>query len=122
MATAPQRVLIERTQQELALSVAETVGLWGSFIGLMLKSGIPARTGLVFRPAMGIHTFFMRFDLDLVYLDKQDAVTKVRSAMVPWRLDFTSAAACIELNAGEAGRAGVEVGDRLLFEPIIPLG
>ena len=115
MAKPPQRVQIERTQQELAASVVEAAGLWGSFMGLMFKRGIPARTGMIFRPALGIHTFFMRFDLDLVYLDKTDAVTKVRAKMVPWRLDFTKAAACIELNGGEAVAAGLKVGDRLLF-------
>ena len=111
-----QRVVIERTQRELAATVDEAAGLWGSFMGLMFKRGIPPRTGLIFRPAMGIHILFMRFELDLVYLDKRDVVTKVRTRMVPWRLDFT-AAACIELNGGEATDAGLQVGDRLLLLP-----
>ena len=118
MARPPQRVVIERTQQELASSVTEAAGLWGSFMGLMFRRGIPASTGMVFRPAMGIHTLFMRFDLDLIYLDKNDRVTKVRAQMVPWRLDFTKAAACIELNGGEAVAAGLRVGDRLRFLPV----
>jgi len=120
MAKAPKRVVVERTQRELAATVDEAAGLWGSFMGLMFKRGIPPRTGMIFRPAMGIHTFFMRFDLDLVYLDKQDVVTKVRTNMGPWRLDFTTAAACIELNGGEATDAGLQVGDRLLLSPTTP--
>ena len=118
MAKSPsQRIVIERTQRELATSVSEAGGLLGSFMGLMFKRGIPAGAGMIFRPAMGIHTLFMRFDLDLIYLDKTDAVTKVRSKMAPWRLDFTKAAACIELNGGEAVAADLQVGDRLLFLP-----
>jgi len=116
MEKAPTRVVIERTQRELAGTVDEAAGLWGSFMGLMFRRGIPPRTGMIFRPAMGIHTFFMRFDLNLVYLDKQDVVTKVRTRMGPWRLDFT-AAACIELNGGEGADAGLQVGDRLLLSP-----
>lgn len=118
MADSPRRVVIERTQRELASSVTEAGGLWGSFMGLMFKRGIPASTGMIFRPATEIHTLFMRFDLDLVYLDKHDVVTKVRAKMVPWRLDFTRAAACIELNGGEAATSGLQVGDRLLFLPV----
>ncbi len=116
MAKAPRRVVIERTERELTGTVDEAAGLWGSFMGLMLRRGIPPRTGMIFRPAMGTHTLFLRFDLDLVYLDKQDVVTKVRMSMVPWRLDFT-AAACIELNGGEAADAGLKIGDRLLPLP-----
>lgn len=120
MTSSPKRVVIERTQRELARSVTEAAGLRGSFMGLMFRRGIPASTGMIFRPAMGIHTLFMRFDLDLVYLDKHDAVTKVRARMGPWRLDFTRAAACIELTGGEADRTGLQVGDRLAFTSVHP--
>jgi len=117
LAKSAQRVVIERTQQELAESVTAAAGLWGSFMGLMFKAGLPARTGMIFRPALGIHTFFMRFDIDLVYLDKTDTVTKIRAKIVPWRLDFTNAAACIELNGGDAASTDLQIGDRLLFQP-----
>ena len=120
MAKAPKRVVIERTERELAATSDEAAGLWGSFMGLMFKRAIPARTSIILQPAMGIHTFLMRFDLDLVYLDEQDVVTKVRTKMVLWRLDFTAAAACIELNGGETADVGLQVGDRLLLLPTTP--
>lgn len=120
MAKAAQRVIIERTGTELAASIAEAGGFLGSFMGLMFKPTLPDGTGMIFRPAMGIHTLFMRFAIDLVYLDKDDAVKKIRPAVAPWRLDFTSAAACIELNAAAAAAAGLQKGDRLLFTSATP--
>ena len=120
MAKSAQRVVIERTGTELAGSVAEAGGFLGSFMGLMFKPSLPTATGMIFRPAMGIHTLFMRFAIDLVYLDKDDAVKRIRPRLAPWRLDFTSAAACIELNAGAAAAAGLQQGDRLLFSSATP--
>jgi uncharacterized membrane protein (UPF0127 family) len=92
-------------------------GPWGSFKGLMLDASLPAGHGLLFRPARGIHTHFMRFPIDLIFLDEADRVVGVREAMRPWRFDFTCAAAVIEANAGTARARGIAVGDRLRFEP-----
>jgi len=120
MARATRRVMIEGSDRELASTIEEASGLWGSFMGLMFRRGMPTGHGMIFRPARGIHTSFMFFDLDLIYLDKHDIVTKIRPKMVPWRIDVTSAAGCLELNAGVAARAGLEQGDRLLFSPSAP--
>ena len=106
-----------RTGAVLAQNAEDAKGIWGSFKGLMMKSSIPAAYGLVFRPAMGIHTCFMRFPIDLIYFDKQNRVTKIKPAMRPWRVDFTSAAGVIEMNPGSASAAGLEKGDTLEFRP-----
>jgi uncharacterized membrane protein (UPF0127 family) len=58
----------------------------------------------------------MRFPIDLVYLDKDNRVTKVREAMRPWRFDLTAAAGVIELNAGTTRAADIRPGDLLRFE------
>jgi uncharacterized membrane protein (UPF0127 family) len=71
---------------------------------------------MLFRPARGIHTQFMRFPIDLIFLDKTNNVVKVRPAMAPWRFDFTNADAVIEMNAGAAAANDVLPGDRLLFQ------
>ena len=84
----------------------------------MLKRSIPDGFGLLFRPARGVHTQFLRFPIDLVLLDEQDRVAKVREAMPPWRFDLTRAAGVIELNAGATCAADIRPGDRLRFEPL----
>ncbi|CAA9537340.1 MAG: hypothetical protein AVDCRST_MAG73-1544 [uncultured Thermomicrobiales bacterium] len=117
MATA-QRVTNQRTGRIVLTGVRTAEGAWGSFKGLMLKKHLPDGEGLLFRPARGIHTQFMRFPIDLVFLDEAHRVTKVREAMRPWRFDFTSAAAVIEINPGAARAADIRPGDLLVFEAV----
>jgi len=57
----------------------------------------------------------MRFPIDLIFLDKSNRVVKIRPAMAPWRFDFTSAYAVIEMNAGAAAGNDVRPGDHLRF-------
>jgi uncharacterized membrane protein (UPF0127 family) len=101
------------TNEIVASQVVEAKGAWASFKGLMFQNPLPSGHGMLFRPVRGIHTDFMRFPIDLVYLDKQNRVTKVREAMGPWRYDFSSAAGVIEMNAGAARASGISPGDTL---------
>ena len=118
MANSAQSVIRNgRTGDVLASTAEDAKGPWKSFKGLMLKSSIPDGYGLVFRPAQGIHTNFMRFPIDLIYFDRENRVTKIRPAMVPWRWDFTRAAGVIEMNPGSAAKANLQPGDPLVFEP-----
>jgi uncharacterized protein len=116
-ARAPQQAVNERTGRVVASEIHLARGAWGSFRGLMLRRSIPAGYGMLFRPAKGIHTHFMRFPIDLIFLDKEDRVTKVREAMPPWRFDFTNAAGVIEMNPGTARAQDIRPGDRLTFHP-----
>jgi uncharacterized protein len=116
MSESGSRVVNERNGALVGTSVGQANGAWRSFKGLMLMKRLPDGHGLVFRPARGIHTHFMRFPIDLVFLDAASRVTKTRECMVPWRFDFTTADAVIELNAGTIRNADVRFGDRLVFE------
>jgi uncharacterized protein len=95
--------------------IAEADGPWRSFKGLMLKKRLDSGHGLIFRPARGIHTHFMRFPIDLVFINERNCVAKVRERMAPWRFGFSAAAAVIELAAGSAKSADVRPGDQLIF-------
>lgn len=106
----------ERNGAVIGDKIGEASGPWNSFKGLMFKKTLPDGEGLVFRPAWGIHTNFMRFPIDLVFFDKQQKVTKIRPRMVPWRIDFTGAAGVIEIPAGTAASRDVRPGDQLVFE------
>jgi uncharacterized membrane protein (UPF0127 family) len=82
--------------------------------GLMWRSGLPAGEGLLLRPAPSIHTAFMRFPIDALFLDRSLSVLAVVERLQPWRAAFRrSARAVLELPAGESARRGVHVGDRL---------
>ena len=82
--------------------------------GLLGRRDLHAEEGLLLRPAGSIHTHFMRFPIDVVFLDHECRVVDVRSAVAPWRMARKRGAkAVLELRAGEARRRGVEVGDVL---------
>jgi len=83
--------------------------------GLLGRDGLPEGEGLLLRPAGTIHTFFMRFPIDAVFLDRDLVVRKVASGVKPWRLVFARRArSVLELAAGEAPRRGVAAGQRLV--------
>lgn len=85
--------------------------------GLLGRRSLPAGEGLLLRPAGSIHTAFMRFPIDAVFLDRGLTVLAVARRLPPWRVAARRGArAVLELAAGEAERAGLEPGDRLYAE------
>ena len=119
MSAPEQQIRDERTGRIVATAVRRAEGAWGNFVGLMFKKELRQGHGLLFRPARGIHTHFMRFPIDLIFLDRTNRVTKIREAMRPWRFDFTLAEAVIEMNAGTAKAMEIQPGDQLTFEPVV---
>jgi uncharacterized protein len=82
--------------------------------GLLGRYSLTSGEGLLLRPAPSIHTFFMRFPVDAVFLDRDGAVLKVKSNLLPWRVaGCRGAHATLELAAGEAERREIRAGDRL---------
>jgi uncharacterized membrane protein (UPF0127 family) len=82
--------------------------------GLLGRSELPPGEGLLLRPASSIHTLFMRFSIDAVFLDRDLVVRKVAAGVKPWRLVFARRArSVLELASGEAERRGISVGQRL---------
>lgn len=82
--------------------------------GLLGKSQLPAEEGVLLRPAGSVHTFFMRFAIDAVFLDRELRVLGVAERLRPWRAaGRRGAKAVLELAADEAGRRGVRAGEVL---------
>ncbi len=83
--------------------------------GLLGRSGLEQGEGLLLRPASSIHTFFMRFPIDAVFLGRSGEVLRVARNVAPWRAARCSGArAVLELPAGESARRGLEPGTQLL--------
>lgn len=86
--------------------------------GLLGRTGLERGEGLLLRPASSIHTCFMGFPIDAVFLDRDNRVLKVAGDLAPWRFaGCRGAKAVVELAAGEAARAGVAAGERLVVRP-----
>jgi uncharacterized membrane protein (UPF0127 family) len=82
--------------------------------GLLGRRALGRGEGLLIRPAPSVHTWFMRFAIDVVLLDRGGRVLAVRPDIGPWRVaGCRGARAVLELPAGEAARRGLVPGARL---------
>ena len=91
--------------------------------GLLGRSGLRAGEGIVLRPSWSIHTGFMRFPIDVVFLDPDQTVIHIEPNMRPWRTaTLRGAREIVELVAGECERRGLEVGDRVAWASLASEG
>jgi uncharacterized protein len=82
--------------------------------GLLGRDGLPDGSALIIAPCQAIHTFSMRFAIDVAFVAKDGLVLKVRQAVPPRRIaGALRAFAVIELPAGAIERSGTRAGDRL---------
>lgn len=88
--------------------------------GLLGRSGLACGEGLLLTPCNGVHTWGMRFSIDVVFLDVAGRVVRVASMppgrMIPW---VRRAKQALELASGAAAVAGVSVGTRLRIEEAV---
>ena len=94
------------------------------FFGLMGRKGVEDGGGLLLVKSASIHSFFMRFRFDAIFIDRDNRVTKVVPAMRQWWLAFGGRGAkdVIELPAGVAERTATQAGDTLVFEEGVVAG
>jgi uncharacterized protein len=87
--------------------------------GLLGRSGLESGDGLLLRPASSVHTFFMRFAIDVVFFDRHHRVTRVARDVRPFRFAWGgwSARVTLELPAGTLTRIPVGSGAQLRLEP-----
>jgi uncharacterized protein len=115
---APFSLRIERSGAVLGTALVIAGDSASRREGLLGREALAPGAGLVIAPSQGIHTFGMRFPLDIVCVTRDGVVTKLRHAVPPRRIVLSWAAfAIVEIGSGEAERAGVMVGDRLSAVP-----
>ena len=100
--------------------VAETVTVADSTMrrlrGLLGKGDLPSGQGILLRPAWSIHTAFMRFPIDVVFLDADQVVIKIVPRLHPFKTaSCRGAREVVELRAGECDRRGLSLGDRVAW-------
>lgn len=87
--------------------------------GLLKHERLNPGEGLWIVPCEGVHTFRMKFDIDVVYLSKSKKVLKVRARMPKSRISFCLRAhSVLELPAGMTESTATEAGDQLEFEKL----
>ncbi len=105
---AEGRVVCERCEIAKSLA-ARTRGLLG-------RKGLAAGEGLLLPRTSSMHTFFMAFPIDVVFLDRKSRVRSIARAVAPFRIALRPGrGSVLELAAGEARRAGIEEGTLLTW-------
>lgn len=104
----------ETREQDLATQLEVADNSYTRRKGLLGRDSLPVGAGLWIFPCESVHTFAMRFPIDLVYLDRNHIVRKVRSNVPPRRISacFT-AHSILELPAGTVVATGTQPGDRI---------
>ncbi len=91
--------------------------------GLLGRDGLPEGQALVIAPCTSIHTFFMRFPIDVLFVDGSSRIVRAIGDLRPWRATrvYPSAALVVELPAGAIARTGTLEGDSVAFEESNPV-
>ena len=86
--------------------------------GLMFTSELPLGSGLVIEPCSSIHMFFMRYPLDVLFLDRERKVLFMYRGIKPWRMSriVRGARTVVELPEGTIERTGTQIGDHIVME------
>ena len=108
--------LVNRTLERVVcqqLELARTV--WSRTRGLLGRAPLGRGEGLLIEPCQSVHMFFMRYAIDVVFLDREYRVVALRRELRPWRVTryYRDARSALELPAGAAAEAGLEPGHQL---------
>jgi uncharacterized membrane protein (UPF0127 family) len=107
--------LVKHDGKAVAASLKVADGFWSLLIGWQFCKAPPAGEALLLVPCKSVHTFFVRFPMDVIILDRRGRVVKVRRHVRPWRIvaPVVDGYATLEL---PGGTAEVEEGDLLRLE------
>lgn len=113
MSTITVRNLTRETV--IGRKICEARTFWTRGKGLMFAPQLDRDEGLIIDPCSSIHTFFMRFPLDVLYMDRDNTVIRADERMKPWRIGpvFTGSKWVIELPPGTIEATGTKAGDRI---------
>lgn len=108
-------VIVNETRGTVVCEHAEIAdNPWRRLIGLMGRRGLPPGHGMWIKPAPSIHSAFMRFDFDAVFLDRDLRVVRIAEQIPPWRARVAKGShSVLELSAGQSAARGLQVGDVL---------
>lgn len=112
-------MIYNHTQRNIVCQEVETAfTFFARLKGVMFREKLYTDRGLLLAPCNSVHMFFMRFSIDVVFIDRQYKVVGIELALKPWRVSrqYRTARYALELPAGRAKDAGVAVGDVLEFK------
>jgi uncharacterized membrane protein (UPF0127 family) len=121
MDTEPIRLKEADTDRVVIENVATADSLWEQTIGLIGRKRMDAGSALWLHPCGAIHTFFMRFAIDVLFLDEDGTALRIVSGLQPWRIagPVRRARTVVEAPAGLAAERKIAVGKRYVLSKAI---
>jgi uncharacterized protein len=111
----------DRTRSVVALKVDLATSRAARRRGLLGRDSLGATEGLLLTPCIAVHTAFMRFPIDVIFIDRNGRAVRVVREVRPWRMTASLRAnSVIELAAGTAAATDIQVGDLLYLAPAPP--
>lgn len=125
MSTPIFKAMNETRGTVLCENLEDAGGVAGQARGLLGRDGLERGHGMLFargrfEPFMWMHMFFMRFAIDIVFLDRTHHVVRISHNLKPWRVSPVVFGACLalELESGAAATSQTVVGDLIRIDPI----
>lgn len=117
-------VRVARTGAVLALDAVKAKTASARMTGLLRHASLPDGEGMIFEGCRSIHTFGMRFPIDVVFVDRAWTVVRIMAALPPGRLPMPvwRAWGVVELPAGRAAKSGLQNGDQLIVAQALSKG
>lgn len=108
--------LMNFTKNQLLLAELQTArSFWARGKGLLGVNSLKPEQGLWILWCCSIHTFFMRFSIDCIFVDQQMRVKALKKNVKPWKLvlPIWGATSVFEMSSGTIDRHNIELGDQL---------
>ena len=116
----PTRIINETRDQVVADRAQTARSYFHRMIGLMGKKSLDQGDGLIIDPCSSVHTHWMRFAIDVIYVNNDHAIVGIDHDLHPWHIGhfYRKVQYVVELPAGKAHETGTQVGDRLILEDL----
>ncbi|MFD1039292.1 DUF192 domain-containing protein [Virgibacillus byunsanensis] len=108
---------MKSNEKSLRLKIKHADNYWARLRGLLFYKNPIKEEGLLITPCNSVHMLFMRFAIDVVFLDQSNTVVKVVPNLKPWRivLPVITAHAALELPTGTIKNREICEGDKILI-------
>ncbi len=109
---------IRETGEQLGVNVSEALTFFSRLRGLMLTESLPEGSGLHIRPCRSVHSFFMKYPIDVLHLSQSGKVVGIEHRLQPGKVGkrFQGTFSIVELPEGTLERAGAAIGQTVRFQ------
>lgn len=111
------KLIIQESGQLVGHRIAEAYSFLRRLRGLMLTRSLSEGSGLHIRPCRAVHSFFMKYPIDVLHLDEEDHIVGIQQRLEPGNFGavFQGTRSVVELPAGTLESASIRIGQKAVF-------